>query len=31
MKICDPKVVNKSYPDYWRDLKNFGITIDKIT
>ena len=31
IKICDPEVVNKSYPDYWRDLKNFGISIDKIT
>jgi 3-phosphoshikimate 1-carboxyvinyltransferase len=25
--IKDPSVVNKSYPDYWRDLTNAGFTI----
>lgn len=25
--IKDPSVVNKSYPDYWRDLANAGFTI----
>ena len=27
--ILDPSVVNKSYPDYWRDLKDAGFSVDE--
>lgn len=27
LKIAEPKVVSKSYPDYWIDLKNCGFTV----
>lgn len=29
LTIEDPSVVNKSYPDYWRDLKNCGFAIEE--
>ncbi|HBK32599.1 MAG TPA: 3-phosphoshikimate 1-carboxyvinyltransferase, partial [Porphyromonadaceae bacterium] len=28
--INDPKVVNKSYPNFWNDLKSAGFRIEKI-
>jgi 3-phosphoshikimate 1-carboxyvinyltransferase len=29
--INDPKVVKKSYPDFWKDIQQTGIvTVDKI-
>ena len=27
LQIEDPEVVNKSYPNFWNDLKNMGVTI----
>ena len=27
MEINDPEVVNKSYPDFWKDLRNIGVSI----
>jgi len=28
--IADPRVVTKSYPNYWEDLKKVGFTVDQI-
>jgi 3-phosphoshikimate 1-carboxyvinyltransferase len=27
IKIIDPDVIRKSYPEYWNELKNMGFTI----
>ena len=27
LKICNPEVINKSYRNFWHDLRKFGIEI----
>lgn len=30
IEICEPHVVSKSYPDYWKDLKHIGFKMEEL-